>query len=646
MRTVFFTGLLLFVDYNIQAQTGQNVDSLQQVLSVVTEDENRAKLYDALSDDLVYSDLSLSLSYVDTMMLLAEKLSDQELINAANYNYSVIYRLQGDFRKALEMQKIYAQEIEKSDDQLATAQAYYQLGATSLRLDEYDNSAQHLQKALSHAEEMKDLSLAYRILNAQGVLFKQLDQGNEALQAYRKAIKYCLMEGDTTSLPILYNSIGILYKNMDSMEVALTYFEDGLEIAEKTGNVSAIATHSRNIGLYHLEKGELDIAGTNYKKALDIRLKMNSQLPIGGSYSDLAEVYLQKGLFPQAEENIIKAKDIFDKIGATVSQNFINEQLHRLYQAEGDYQLSNQYLTSYYHIKDSLENNELRSKISELDVKYESSKKDNEIANQQLQINNSTSQRNLAIFGGLAILGLAGFLFYRNRKNQHLAKAKIDNLQKQQKLLALDYMVQGQEEERKRIAQDLHDGLGGLLASARIQIQKVEKEMQKLGQMQLLSKAESMIDNAHQEVRRISHDMMPGALMDLGLIDAVEDLVERMGRDRAIRINLSVPTYDIQISDQISINIYRVIQELLNNTIKHAEAEKVVLNISATERKLLIEYEDDGVGFDYTVAKMKDGLGLAGIESRVAYLGGRCEVVGQQEQGTSYKIEVPLKSNS
>ncbi len=646
MRTVFFTGLLLFVDYNIQAQTGQNVDSLQQVLSVVTEDENRAKLYDALSDDLVYSDLSLSLSYVDTMMLLAEKLSDQELINAANYNYSVIYRLQGDFRKALEMQKIYAQEIEKSDDQLATAQAYYQLGATSLRLDEYDNSAQHLQKALSHAEEMKDLSLAYRILNAQGVLFKQLDQGNEALQAYRKAIKYCLMEGDTTSLPILYNSIGILYKNMDSMEVALTYFEDGLEIAEKTGNVSAIATHSRNIGLYHLEKGELDIAGTNYKKALDIRLKMNSQLPIGGSYSDLAEVYLQKGLFPQAEENIIKAKDIFDKIGATVSQNFINEQLHRLYQAKGDYQLSNQYLTSYYHIKDSLENNELRSKISELDVKYESSKKDNEIANQQLQINNSTSQRNLAIFGGLAILGLAGFLFYRNRKNQHLAKAKIDNLQKQQKLLALDYMVQGQEEERKRIAQDLHDGLGGLLASARIQIQKVEKEMQKLGQMQLLSKAESMIDNAHQEVRRISHDMMPGALMDLGLIDAVEDLVERMGRDRAIRINLSVPTYDIQISDQISINIYRVIQELLNNTIKHAEAEKVVLNISATERKLLIEYEDDGVGFDYTVAKMKDGLGLAGIESRVAYLGGRCEVVGQQEQGTSYKIEVPLKSNS
>ena len=186
--------------------------------------------------------------------------------------------------------------------------------------------------------------------------------------------------------------------------------------------------------------------------------------------------------------------------------------------------IRDRYLTSYYHIKDSLENNELRSKISELDVKYESSKKDNEIANQQLQINNSTSQRNLAIFGGLAILGLAGFLFYRNRKNQHLAKAKIDNLQKQQKLLALDYMVQGQEEERKRIAQDLHDGLGGLLASARIQIQKVEKEMQKLGQMQLLSKAESMIDNAHQEVRRISHDMMPGALMDLGLIDAVEDL--------------------------------------------------------------------------------------------------------------------------
>jgi len=303
--------------------------------------------------------------------------------------------------------------------------------------------------------------------------------------------------------------------------------------------------------------------------------------------------------------------------------------------SSGDHEAAYSLLMVHDSLDNANWNENTRREIIEYEAKYEAAQKD-------LTIERSKSQRNLAYLLTAGLLSIAGFFLYRYRKNQKLTSAKIENLEKQQKLMALDYMVQGQEEERRRIAQDLHDGLGGLLASARLQIQKVEKEIQKLGQMKLLTKAESMIDDAHMEVRRISHDMMPGALMDLGLVDAVEDLVEKTNLNSQVKISLTVPTERLVLDDKISINLYRAIQELINNTVKHASAEKVQLEISKYERGISIKYEDDGVGFDYDAAKRNGGIGLESVESRVSYLGGTCVVSSQIGNGSRYKIEIPM----
>lgn len=206
-------------------------------------------------------------------------------------------------------------------------------------------------------------------------------------------------------------------------------------------------------------------------------------------------------------------------------------------EARGNYQKSNELLYKYFEIKDSIYSEENRTILADLEIKYESSKKDAEIATQTLRINQRTTQGIWFIAGASALLLLTWFLVYRNRKNKILANAKFENLEKQQKLLALDYMVQGQEQERKRIAQDLHDGLGGLLTSAKLQIQKIQREIEKFTDLKLFDQAEKMINHAHTEVRRIAHDMMPGALIDLGLIDAIEDLINKLKKEQNFVIN-------------------------------------------------------------------------------------------------------------
>jgi len=640
---VLFNCIFLCVA-TLTAQTGQLADSLRTELLQATSDQQKSALHDAIASDLVYADPVAALRHVDTLATLAESLGDEDLQRRATYQYSVIYRLQGDYEKALELQREYATMIEDTDDSSGIAMAYYQLGANLLRMDQYESASANLQKALDYAERIPDYTLAYKILNGLGILYKNLYQHEESLAAYEKAIDYCLLIGDTASLSIIYNGIGILYKEMDSSHLALPYFQDGLAIAEKTGNLAAVASQSRNIGLIHFQNGELDLAEQYHQRALEIRQKQGVKLHIAGSYHDLGEVNLARGQLDQAENYFLQALDIFTDINALISENTIYKQLAKVYEAKGDYRQSNDYLTRFYAIHDSLKDNDLREKINELDIQYETARKDSELASQRLAITKNRAQRNLFMIGSGALLLLAWFLIYRNQQSKRLASAQIENLEKQQKLLALDYMVQGQEEERKRIARDLHDGLGSLLASVRQKIKSIQGQIDSLSEMNVPVEAEKLIGKAYDEVRRISHDMMPASLVSLGLVDAIEDLVADLRSSHALRIHFHQQGNFAELPDKIKINVYRLIQEITANAVKHAEANELTVTIERDSRTLDLSISDDGKGFDYDKATQHDGMGLKNIESRVKYLEGELVIDTRPGKGTAFHIAIPVRA--
>ena len=214
-------------------------------------------------------------------------------------------------------------------------------------------------------------------------------------------------------------------------------------------------------------------------------------------------------------------------------------------------------------------------------------------------------------------------------------------MEKQQKLLVMNSMLDEQEEERKRLAQDLHDGLEGLLSSARMQIKSVQREIDKLDDLKLIERTEELIDHACREVRHIAHNMMPGALMDLGFLDAVEDLVNDIKLREDIDISMEIPNQPVELPDSTSVNLYRVIQELFQNIQQHAHASRVHLSIDVVGNELMVHIADNGVGFNAASLENKC-LGPKRIQARIDYLGGTIHGESAVGKGCTYMILVPF----
>jgi len=205
-------------------------------------------------------------------------------------------------------------------------------------------------------------------------------------------------------------------------------------------------------------------------------------------------------------------------------------------------------------------------------------------------------------------------------------------------------MLEGQKNERKRIAQDLHDGLGGILSSAKYQLEKVKKEIDKLENLDLFSSAETLIANAYKEVRRISHDMMPGALVKLGLFAAVEDLADQLNESRKTIVKPQWFTSDQEMDDKTKVSLYLIIQEAATNAMKYSQAKNLIIQLSKGNGYYQLTIEDDGIGFDNT-DESKHGIGLKKIKSRVNYLDGEIEILTKPGEGVSMEISVPTISS-
>ena len=335
-----------------------------------------------------------------------------------------------------------------------------------------------------------------------------------------------------------------------------------------------------------------------------------------------------------------------------------------LYQSQID-SINNNFKSAYnnqslYIIDTEYENISKNENLyKEIEAKYQTEKKEKE--NLQLKQDNLISEqkrkqnRNL-LYGSLVFIGLGGTITYLTLKNskrkrqlaeqqKELEKQKNITLIKEQEITTINAMIDGQEKERIRIAEDLHDNIGSVLATLKLHFEnlKLNREKKHFNQKELYEKTEDLIDETYQKVRSIAHAKNAGVIANKGLLVAVKIMAEKISTANKIKIEVLNFGLNKRLENNLEIAVFRIIQELTTNIIKHAEAKNATINISQFDNTLNIIIEDDGKGFDYKNVNLKNGMGLNSIKTRIEHLNGTLNIDSTLKKGTSIIINIPLK---
>lgn len=239
----------------------------------------------------------------------------------------------------------------------------------------------------------------------------------------------------------------------------------------------------------------------------------------------------------------------------------------------------------------------------------------------------------------LSFLIIMFSMFYAYLRRQQLIH-KVERLEEEKKMLAARSLIEGQEDERKRIAEELHDGLGILLSAAKIQVSSIKQNDNK--DKSKIDKASKLLEQATKDVRKISHNMMPGLLTKFGLFEALKDLVENVNNSNNISAFIKISGSEKRLPGKTEIMLYRIIQELINNTLKHAEAKNITIKVTVLPDQLEIIYTDDGKGFDITTSQSNKSIGLQSIHSRLDFLNGRLTFESEKDKGAAFYLKVPI----
>ena len=560
------------------------------------------------------------------------------------------------------------------------------MGTTFLYLNHYDSAGYYYERALAITKQHDIPDKASALYTNMGVLYKRQGQYDKAIEQYleglaiddvndnyygavikrinianlysmngdnERGIKYSLEALELIPLvknerkdrmhALLLNNLGTIYIELNAWEQADRYFNEALEINTRINNQNEVSRNKHNMGALR-EKMDQPREGLPYLlEALRIRKQVEDRIGLIETHMELGTTYSKIGDQLLSEQHFDTALSIATEINdlSLLSDTYRaqSDEFERL----GRHKDAVTALKQSWIYHDSLQQQIDHDTKIEMEAKYQTALKDAQLTESQLIISRRTNQRNIYVGAGILLLLAMLYLFDRNRKNKRISDEKLENLKKYQKILAMDAMLQGQEDERKRIAQDLHDGLGSLLAAARLQMHTIQREIDKLGDLGLVDKTEKLIDNACEEVRRISHDMMPNVLLEHGFFEAVRDLIDELKTEHGLLVRYEKKGED-HLDDSIKLNVYRIIQEILQNAVKHAHANIVELMINCSEDHLYIEASDDGIGFDPSKIQA-EGIGLKNIRSRVNYLNGRLTFDSREQKGCTYQIDIPLQSH-
>jgi signal transduction histidine kinase len=688
---------LIIIGFDIKSQVirvSDKIDSLKQVVAI--QEDGFEKADNLLNLSKSYYGIYLMDSaeaYTQKALALSTALKYPQGVAEAYYRQSLILNRKGDYNSARNQVVRFLNIADSLQDSLKLAKGYWLHGTLIREVGDFPNAINNYLISLQIYKSLNDSSHMLSVYHSLGNVFLDNSEFDSAAYYYHKTIEFCEATGNEKGLAIALNQLGKTYSLFPhpQFEEARKYLHMSLTINNKYKRIHSIALNYTNLGNLASINDEVDTALHYYMKAQELNKQTGNIHGLTNNYNNIAEIYEKQGRYSQALENYNKALTYYREQnlikGITVSllniadifsdqekyslahayydsslrmaeeagyryyqKNILRNKSHAYY-TEGNHQEAYDYLVRYYDLVDSIFNLETAANIADLKLKYEKKKDqariltlENENLGKDLILRKRTNQRNVYLFAGSGIIVIIFFLFvfYRHkaRKDKIIAEQKIKQLEEEKKLLAAKFLVEGQEEERKRIAKELHDGLGVLLSTTKMQFTTIKDKSPE--NKPLIDKATKLLEQAAGDVRRISHNMMPGLLTKFGLYEATEDLFDKLNETEGLSASIEI-TGDIKrLPENTEIMLYRIIQELVNNTIKHAEATTISLKMDILPELLKINYSDDGKGFNVEDKLESKSIGLSSIQSRVNFLSGNVAINSEPGQGVNFTIHIPI----
>ncbi|TDE41891.1 two-component sensor histidine kinase [Flavobacterium rhamnosiphilum] len=515
----------------------------------------------------------------------------------------------GNFEKSLiKSRLVLSYAIALKDDNLI-ASAYNTIAANFDQLSEYDKAFFYYNKGLAHANKTDNDELKNWLNNNLGNIYcfdkKQYEKG---IYYYKKSLQYSTKIHDSSQIVFTKLNITWAYFDIGRYEEGLPYLKYINKYHKKYGDESTIVALNMLNGMYYNYKNDPKKALFFFQNAIKLGNEGNEKSDLSYSYHEFSKFLLKNGDFKNAYKNLALYNDL------TVELN--NE--------------------------DKLNKANVAGINLEIDeYKREIDKIGNEYKTKEYLLIQEQSRNKKIVIGIISGLLLFFFLFYIFSENSKLKqKNKLKDIQSQVHQNIINASINGQELERKKIASFLHDNISALLSSAGLHLSTFTSKNQIISQEIIKTKA--ILEEAHDQVRDLSHELMPTLLARFGLFYALEDLCEK-NSNSAIQFNYAivVPT-KTRYNEDFEIKMYFIIMELLNNIIKHSKATQAKLTIQENNKSLQIEIEDNGKGFDTDKFYILEGFGINQIKARINNLKGTIAIHSKIDSGTSVVIEVPI----
>lgn len=662
MRRVLYTGLLLAGLIN-QSRAQQSVplnedaytDSLQTVLQTATTDSTRARVHYQLSEYWRGKDTLKSKAYLEKGKALATRypiamalypfyvgqyyftthppqaaaafLAAEKALSAFNTAEASLFRSIAWFNYGIALRNEKGDDFvidtwlnkaiplaEKAGNEEKIAHYYTQLAMVFMYNARFDKAELYNNKAISLLEirHPNSPTLLFAYLSAAGnyVYCKKPGDSKACLD---KAWKLLSPYPQSVNLPNYYYTASLYYTHVHQFDSAMASLNKGIALAEKLNQQQLLQ-------MMVFRKYNILMESKAYAPARALLLNL-----------------VEEGTLTKDVNN---RKTIYQQLALVNASMGLSKEAY-------DWQLQ------YSTLSDSLHESKLQKNIQELEIRYNKAENEKKIAvlnaEKEKAILAARNNRLMNwLLGAVAALLLAviAFVLLLFRNNKKLAAQKELNYQQQikeveqQKQIQIGQaLLQGEENERERVARDLHDGLGGMLAGIKLNLSALPAPAH--GGMQELHRIITQLDHSSTELRRIARNMMPEALLSYGLEAALQELCESLNTD-ALHISFQAFGIPAQLPKATQATIYRIVQEMLSNAMRHANASAIVLQCSQSGNTFFITVEDNGKGFDMALIGHTKGIGLNNIKKRVEYLRGKMEIIAVVNEGTTINIELDV----